>query len=286
MISNVFRRLYQDGFKKTTAFYGKAYAWRMSANFRQNQKRFAQMSRPAFVLYVLWDYLRFQMDKCVGWLEHTLIGRSGIPVSELQEYVIRLIRGDWLNKDSVVYAFGVSRHIETEEEWAEKLGCTVHLFDPTEPAIEFIASRPKDPKLPFDPVGVWTYTGVLKFYKDKRDWTKNLSVVNLYHSDSYVEAPCMTLADIMKKYGHDHIDLLKMDIEGSALPVLLHMLDATKIRPRQIVGSLERPHLTYGATVSEIFKVVRDKGRLFRVLEQNGYRVLTHHSAEFTAIRG
>lgn len=286
MISNVFKRLSADGFQKTVAFYGKAYAWRMSPNFRQNQRRFDGMSKFTFSAFVLFDYLRLKFDHLIGWVEHMLIGQDEIPMSQLTEYVLRRIRRDLLNDKSVVYAFGVSRHIETEDEWVEKIGCTVHLFDPTEPAIEYMAKRPNNPLLPFDPVGVWTVSGPLRFYKDKREWLKNLSVVNLYHTTEFVEAPCLTLTDIMKKYGHDHIDMLKMDIEGSALPVLLHMLEKTDIRPTQIVGSLERPHVTYGATLGEVYRVVRDKGRLFSLLHKAGYKIITHHSAEFTAIRG
>lgn len=286
MIRNVFKRINEHGLQGAVAFYGKAYAWRMSVNYRQNQARFADYSTPRFVLFVVSDYIKSRLDKLIGVIEHALIGQASLPTGELTEYTIRLILTRALHADSVVYAFGVSRHIETEEQWASQIGCTVHLFDPTEPAIEFMEKHAPDPLLKFDPMGVWTYTGTLKFYMDKRDWVKNLSAVNLYHNSSYVEAPCMTLPDIMKKYGHDHIDMLKMDIEGSALPVLLHMLQQTTLRPPQIVGSLERPLLALGASLAEIVKTIRDKAHLFRLLKQNGYLVYTHHAAEFTAIHG
>lgn len=279
------RQVRDKGLRAALRSTGKAYVWLMSPNYRQNQARFKDYSALGFFVFVLLDYVCVRLDSLIGVIENVVIGQHQIQRSELTEYTIRLLRADLFSASSVVYAFGVSRHIETEEDWARDVGCTVHLFDPTEPAIEFMARRPQNQKLPFDPIGVWTETKVLKFYKDKRDWTKNLSVVNFYHSADYIEAPCFTLSDIMKKYGHDHIDVLKMDIEGSALYVLTHMLTETAIRPTQIVGSLERPHLTYGASLPEIFRVIHQKGRLFKLLHASGYRVLTHLTAEFTAIR-
>lgn len=285
MISNVFSRLSKDGLRKTLQFYGKAYAWRMSLNYRQNQARFKAYSLPVFTLYVLFDYLRRQTDYLIGGIEYFLIGRNGIPRNTLDEYTIRLIRSSWLNEHSIVYAFGVSRHIETEEELAAKIRCKVLLFDPTPPAIEYMKSKEFDPNLIFTPIGVWTTSGPMKFYTDKRDWVKNLSVVNFYHNSAYIEAQCYTLEDIMRERGHDHIDLLKMDIEGSAVHVLTHMLEHTQIRPPQIVGALETPMLTVGATLSEIVRVIRQKARLYSLLEKAGYRIITHNVAEFTAIR-
>ncbi len=270
---------------RTMHRYGKALIWQMSPNYRQNPGRFKAYSPFAFIPYVIFDYSRVLLDRLIGVVEHFFIGRREIPERELDEYVIRLLRSDLLNHKSIIYAFGVSRHIETEEMLAKKIGCTVYLFDPTEPAIEFMKAQLPDQKLVFIPIGVWVKSGTLKFYKDKRKWLKNLSVVNLYHNTEYVEAPCDTLAGIMKKHGHDRIDVLKMDIEGSALPVLEHMLSHTKLRPTQIVGALERPHVTYGASFGEIVNVIRRKGRLFAGLSKEGYRIITHHSAEFTAIR-
>jgi FkbM family methyltransferase len=285
MITSVFRRLRQDGLKRTLWFYGKSYAWLMSPNFRQHQARFAHYTPVGFTLFVLGDYMLVLVDRCMGWLEDVLVGQRDIPLTSLAEFTHRFIRADWITKDSVVYAFGVARHIETEEQWAAQLGCTVYLFDPTPPAIEFMAAHAPDPKLIFDPIGVWTETTTLRFYNDNRDRVKNLSVLNYYHGSSYVEGQCLTLSDIMKKYDHNHIDLLKMDIEGAALPILIHMLESTEVRPKQIVGALERPYIPYGSSVLDAWRVIRQKGKLFTLLRAAGYHVTTHNVAEFTAIR-
>lgn len=285
MYQGVLRRIKETGLGASMRFYGKYLAIRMSKNYRQNPARFAHFSSVALAGYLVFDYGRLLLDHVAHALDQALAGRNQIPREELEEFEIRLLKRELISKNAIVYAFGVSGHIETEELLAERIGCKVYLFDPTPPAVNFIKSRPANPLLPFEAIGVWTKSGPIRFYTDRRPTVKNFSVVNMYHTDEYIDAPCYTLADIMQMHGHSHLDILKMDIEGSALPVLLHMLKETDLRPRQIVGSLEKPHFSFGATPLEIWRVIRNKRRLFRALNKEGYRVITHHAAEFTAVR-
>jgi len=285
MIGSIIRRVRRTGVRETYRYAGKLLAWHLSPNYKQNPEQFSSMGVLAFVGYLAFDGIRKALDNLAHSVDVALNGRSDIPRAVLEEFEIRLLRRDLLDKNSIVYAFGVSNHIETEELLAARVGCTVYMFDPTPPALEYIKSRTLDPRLIFDPIGVWIESGPLRFYTDRRSRNKNLSVVNMYHTDSYIEAPCYTLADIMKKYGHTRLDVLKMDIEGSALPVLLHMIEHTPLRPRQIVGALEKPQFAFDATFAEVLRVIRDKGRLFRALEREGYKIVTHRAAEFTAVR-
>ena len=285
MFQNLRRMVREKGLMKTFRFYRGAFARVMSINYRQSPERFAQWPRVGQFVFVLFDYARKLCDSLMNHIERSIVSQQSLPREELEEFTIRLLDRKLLSKDSIVYAFGVSRHIETEEDLASRIGCTVHLFDPTKPAIEFMEKHAPDEKLVFDPIGVWTATGPIRFYIDRRSWVKNLSVVNMYHTKEYVEAPCFTLSDIMKRKGHERIDVLKMDIEGSALPVLTHMMKETKLRPRQIVGALERPHFVHNASLIEVLRVIFGKKNLFAMLRKEGYRIITHSAAEFTAVR-
>lgn len=285
MIKKFIKRLKENGWRKTSLYYGKIFAWKMSPNYRQNPSRFKFWHSAALVAFLLYDYIRLILDRVISFADRILVGRKELDESSLEEFEIRLLRRDLLNKDSIIYAFGVSRHIETEEKLAERIDCKVYLFDPTPPAIEFMQSRAPDPKLIFSPIGIWVKNGPIKFYVDRHKLMRNFSVVNIYGTADYLEAECYTLPDIMKMNGHPHLDVLKMDIEGSALPVLLHMLEHTNIRPVQIVGALERPHIFYNGSTIEIIRVMARKAKLFRMLSKEGYRIITHHAAEFTAVR-
>lgn len=273
------------GFIGAVQYYGSVVAWHLSPNFRQNSNRIKAMPLLKRMTFVLYDGVRQIVDSAAHVLDVAVNGRNEISLDMLTEYTIRLVRADLISKDSVVYAFGVAGHIETEEQIAKAHGARIYMFDPTPPALLFIESRPIDPLLIFDPIGVWTVTGPMKFYYDRRETVRNLSVTNMYHTDTYIEANCYTLEDIMKKYNHTHLDVLKMDIEGSALPVLIQMFEKTSIRPRQILGSLEKPLFVFDASISEVAGVIMRKAKLFSLLRENGYKVITHHAAEYTAIR-
>jgi predicted PolB exonuclease-like 3'-5' exonuclease len=49
-----------------------------------------------------------------------------------------------------------------------------------------------------------------------------------------VKAPIKRLQTIMKELGHNHIDVLKMDIEGGEYEVIEDML-ASSIKPKQLL---------------------------------------------------
>lgn len=285
MIAKFVSRVRAQGLVRTLKQYEDALARQMSRNYKQNPQRFREMPFVRRQLTLVFDYVRTLVDKAFKALDHALTDQRGIPMEELEEFDVRMVDSKRLNQDSIVYAFGVSGHIETEEQLAQAIGCTVHMFDPTPPALAFMETRVPDAKLPFDPIGVWTKSGPMRFYVDRRPEVKNLSVVNMYHTDSYIEAPCLTLQDIMKRKGHERIDLLKMDIEGSALPVVLHMLTDTDLRPDQIVCSLERPHFVFNASFSEVLHYLSQKMKLYKTLRDAGYRLVTYSVGDFTALR-
>jgi hypothetical protein len=71
----------------------------------------------------------------------------------------------------------------------------------------------------------------------------------------------------MSSSGHSNIDLLKMDIEGAALPVMWDM-KRKGIRPQQIVVELEVP------AVGDVEEFLENVGRLVEAYEQEGYEIV------------
>lgn len=284
-LKNILQKKRQVGTKAAVKYYAESIARRMSTNYRQYPERFSQTPLAVFVPFLCFDYARLLLDRVTQHIDTFFNQRMEIPKDELQEFTVRLLIPELLNRQSIVYAFGVSRHIETEEDIVQRIGCDVHLFDPTPPALEFVKQQHLDKRLKFNPIGVWTESRKMKFFFDRRSHHKNLSVVNMYGTENFMKADCYTLQDIMQSKQHKTIDLLKMDIEGSALPVLMHMLECTDIRPKQIIGALERPSFVFGASPVKMAKVVIGKRKLLKALSREHYKVLTHHAAEFTAIR-
>jgi hypothetical protein len=73
------------------------------------------------------------------------------------------------------------------------------------------------------------------------------------------------------------IDILKLDIEGSALEVLVSMF-LEDIYPIQILLEIDEIHFPSFRSKFRAFK-------LFRILKKNGYIIVNQDSCDFTFVR-
>ncbi len=172
-----------------------------------------------------------------------------------------------LRQDDVVYSCGVGDDVTFDDALHGLCGCDVHLFDPTPVAVAYMEQEAPKPHFHFHPWGVWTEDGMKPFYfkKEKLREQRSLSVTNLMHSTGFVMLECLTLPSIMRQLGHERLNILKMDIEGAALPVLRDML-ATKLRPRQIVAEFEKGR-------SPLVQFTLETERVLRQLRASGYNL-------------
>jgi FkbM family methyltransferase len=137
-----------------------------------------------------------------------------------------------LDRNSVCYCAGAGEDITFDLALAERFGCEVHVFDPTPRAIAHVERVAEGNRLiHFQPVGLWDCEAVLKFYAPANPAHVSHSVLNLQNTDTYFEARCCSLAELMQRNGHDRLDLLKIDIEGAEYRVLQSMLTC-RIHPR------------------------------------------------------
>lgn len=141
-----------------------------------------------------------------------------------------------LNNDSVIYGFGVGNNISFDLGVIKNIGATVHAFDPTPRSAEWVRSQSLPPDFVFHELGVANYDGTLSFYQPKSKTSYHFTPVQRYRSDDKdrIDAPVRKLSTIMDQIGHDHIDLLKLDIEGGEYDVIDDMLKAN-ILPTQLL---------------------------------------------------
>ncbi len=171
-----------------------------------------------------------------------------------------------INADSVVYSFGIGRNVSFDRAIALDGHCKVYLFDVSVNAIEF--ARQNDPGDSFECIvsAVWLEDGESEIYGEIEDGElENASFTNQRQATISRKIPCRTIPSFMKDFGHQQIDILKMDIEGAALPVLLHLLETTDVRPHQIGVELERPKsfrqcLTYWKQLRHLIDLLKAEG--------------------------
>ncbi|MEM6475491.1 MAG: FkbM family methyltransferase [Pseudomonadota bacterium] len=149
----------------------------------------------------------------------------------------------WVLKDiqpgTIAYCGGVGQDATFDFEIAEKKGMKVHSFDPTPNSIEYM-ERENQGRVTFHPWGMLDCDQTIRFHAPHDQSHANWFVDNLHGTDSFFEADCFTIETIMKKLGHEQIELLKIDIEGSWGRVLSSMLESG-IHPRVLCVEFDSP---------------------------------------------
>lgn len=181
-----------------------------------------------------------------------------------------------LGADSVVYSFGVGDNLAWDIALVESFGLTMHVFDPTPASVAWVSQQSLPPGLRFHPMGLAGHDGTLKLgLPGGRNRFNFRPLAN--HTPSgptVVEAPVCRLATLMQQLGHDHLDVLKMDIEGSEYEVLDDLV-ASGIPVRQLL--VEFHHHFPGVGIERTERAVQ-------VLGKAGYRIfhISERGLEFS----
>jgi len=157
-----------------------------------------------------------------------------------------------LTKDSIIYSVGVGEDISFDLLLQEKYNTNIVLIDPTKRAKKHYDEvnkyykinkwnftgdiqkdyygllyhlKPNFEKIKYLDIGLWNEKTELKFYKQTNKNYVSQSLINGMFTHEYDIVKVDTLKNIMEKYNHEKIDLLKMDIEGAEIKVLNNMLD-------------------------------------------------------------
>lgn len=178
-----------------------------------------------------------------------------------------------LNKDSVVYSFGIGHDVSWDEAMIRKFGCQIHAFDMTPSSIEWVAQQTLSPLFHFHPYGIGHFDGDAKFnLRKKPQWLINEASMSLYPEGEVKLLPVKTLRSIMKELGHDHIDILKLDIEGEEYNVLR---DSKGLSIKQILVEMHTP--TKSELISKWVAILR--------LWVRGYRMIAKNLGDYSFVR-
>jgi len=165
-----------------------------------------------------------------------------------------------LDRQSVVYSAGVGEDISFDLALIQRYGVTVHAFDPTPRSIEWVRAQRLPAEFVMHEYGLAARDGLLEFTPPRNP--RHVSHTILAAADrghAPIRVPVRSLPSIMAELGHDHIDLLKLDIEGAEFEVLeqllVHGLDVRQIavefhhrflgrlgfrRTEHVIGALNR----------------------------------------------
>jgi FkbM family methyltransferase len=194
-----------------------------------------------------------------------------------------------LHSGAVCFAVGAGEDISFELELIRRFDCSVFVFDPTPRAIEHVRRvregvldrRPAainndetqrypaiDPtqfasRFHFEPWGIYDRDGVQRFYEPTDTAHVSHSIENMQSTDSYFEAECKSVRSAMAALGQDHIDVLKLNVEGAENAILRRMIH-DGIYPEVLSVGFE--------SASEMYRVGETWCVLARLLAK-GYRL-------------
>jgi FkbM family methyltransferase len=126
-----------------------------------------------------------------------------------------------LTPDSIVYSVGLGEDTSWDEGMMRDHGLHVWGFDPTPKSIAYVQNNEAlGSHFLFTPEGLAIKQGTLTFTKPKNSNHVSMRAGTHGGLGPTVDVPVNTLEHWMATFGHSHVDILKLDIEGSEYDVL------------------------------------------------------------------
>tara|TARA_B100001996_G_C18641445_1_gene585781 strand:- start:738 stop:1493 length:756 start_codon:yes stop_codon:yes gene_type:complete len=187
---------------------------------------------------------------------------------------------DKLNNKSTIYSVGLGYDITFDEEMIKEYGMHIHGFDPTPKSIEFLESSKLPEQFTLHTFGISNLDGTQVFHPPNNpEHISHSTEKRKESSKQSIEVEMKTLSSTMKQLGHDSIDLIKMDIEGSEYAVLDEIC-LNNIKVGQILVEYHHhfSEIQVRKTKNSVKKLNEAGYRIFHVSE-NGHEVSFIHSS-------
>ena len=124
---------------------------------------------------------------------------------------------------AIVYSFGIGEDLSFSEDIIKRFDARVYAYDPTPKSIRYVEKSDliKSGRLYFKPYGLSDKNEKEMFYLPVNDdWVSGSSVITRDKKETGIEVSMQDIFTCMDENGHDRIDVLKMDIEGSEFKVI------------------------------------------------------------------
>lgn len=168
-----------------------------------------------------------------------------------------------LNSKSIVYSFGIGKDITFDKTIMKKHGCKIYAFDPTPKSIDYIRENNPSDLFAFHDYGITNLeSGLQNFYlpTNPKGVSGSLVQSECVNPNDIISVKMKSFKDITKELGHTHIDLLKMDIEGSEYDVLIDIINSNVTIKQLIVEFHDRLFDLENYRSKEIVNKLKDNG--------------------------
>lgn len=171
------------------------------------------------------------------------------------------VNPDLLNQNSIVYSFGIGKDISFDKKIMKNHKCKVYGFDPTPKSIEFVKNEKKNNLFVFNDYGISVKTGVETFFlpANERMVSGSAAMNQFVSEDRAISVKMKCFEDITAEFGHHHVDVVKMDIEGSEYDVIETLVDS-KVTITQLLVEFHDRFFEGEIKSKKIIELLRQKG--------------------------
>lgn len=190
-----------------------------------------------------------------------------------------ILKSELPKKNIISYSFGLGNNISWELEFIDNFDVEIFAYDPTPSSVDWIEQQTLPKKLHFFPIGLADYCGDMPFFIPRREGRFNYSVVKRAskYPNETVNCPVKDLKTLCSENEHRHIDILKLDIEGSEITALPSILNSgISIDQLLIEFHYNYNGISFDETINLIYK-----------LEEKGYQLfwLSERAYEFGFVK-
>ena len=136
-----------------------------------------------------------------------------------------------LDEHSVIYSFGVGEDISFDLRLIQHFNLHIHAFDPSPRSIEWVQKQKLREEFHFYPFGLADQDGSITFSEPEEPGIHSLKMTDSSNREGEEMKthllPVHRLSTIVKKLGHERIDLLKMDIEGAEYELIEDIINSS-----------------------------------------------------------
>jgi FkbM family methyltransferase len=139
-----------------------------------------------------------------------------------------------LAANALVYSAGIGEDISFDLALIERFGCVVHGFDPTPRSLAWLKLQHLPPNYSVHAYGLASFDGTASFAPPKNPAHVSHTILGDGPGER-LEFPVKRLGTALRELGHERLDLLKLDIEGSEYEVLDDLLANGPLPPQLLV---------------------------------------------------
>ena len=202
----------------------------------------------------------------------SVLGRTGHLKKDVEcnrvwygnEYGGFYVHPDIIDKTAIIYSIGIGEDTSFDNKIIREHGCQVFAFDPTPRAKSYVEGQVLTKNFHYQEFGISVKSGTADFFlpKNKSHVSGSLVGHDKLETGDSITVEMRSFDDMATQLGHDQVDILKMDIEGSEYDVIPSILES-QVQCKQLLIEFHDRFFYDGLQKTrDAMAVIREKGFL------------------------